>query len=88
MLPALSNVFRFPAKNTASYFRTPYTIWDMTPPSYTCPYEMERVGRLGDGGKWVCGMTRYEALPAERRCVVYSFGVQYESSFGMNDDEL
>ena len=43
---------------------------------------MERVGRMGDGGKWVCGMSRYEQL-APKKCIVYSFGVQTESSFGM-----
>lgn len=42
---------------------------------------MERIGRLGDGGKWVCGMSKYEQLPASRPCVVYSFGVQTESSY-------
>lgn len=35
---------------------------------------------MGDGGKWVCGMSRYEKK--SRPCVVYSFGVQNESSFG------
>jgi hypothetical protein len=43
---------------------------------------MERIGRLGDGGKWVCGMSLYEEIPAEKPCVTYSFGVQTESSFG------
>jgi len=43
---------------------------------------MERIGRMGDGGKWVCGMSLYEEIPAEKPCVIYSFGVQTESSFG------
>ncbi len=42
---------------------------------------MERVGRMGDGGKWVCGMSRYEALSRKRPCTLYSFGVRDESSF-------
>ena len=42
---------------------------------------MERVGRLGDGGKWTCGMSRYEVSSKKTPCVVYSFGVQNESSF-------
>ncbi len=42
---------------------------------------MERVGRMGDGGKWVCGMSRYIPGSKERKCVVYSFGVRDESSF-------
>lgn len=37
---------------------------------------------MGDGGKWVCGMSRYVNLPPERPCIIYSFGVQNESSFG------
>lgn len=43
---------------------------------------MERVGRLGDGGKWVCGMSQYVNFPADRPCIIYSFGVRDESSFG------
>lgn len=42
---------------------------------------MERVGRMGDGGKWVCGMSRYVNFPRDRECVIYSFGVRDESSF-------
>merc|ERR1712098_732107 len=34
---------------------------------------------MGDGGKWVCGMSRYEKN--SRPCILYSFGVQNESSF-------
>lgn len=30
----------------------PFTVWDFFPPAFNCPHEMERVGRLGDGGKW------------------------------------
>lgn len=66
------------------YLRHPYTIWDLTPASFAAPHEMERVGRLGDGGKWVCGLSRYEARataePA-RPLVVYSLGVGQESSW-------
>ena len=32
---------------------------------------MERHGALGDGGKWVCGLSRVAKKPD---CVVYSFG--------------
>lgn len=37
---------------------------------------------MGDGGKWVCGMSRYENYPKNRECIIYSFGVRDESSFG------
>jgi len=36
------------------------------------------VGTLGDGGKWVCGLDRVARQP---ECVIYSFGVNNESSF-------
>jgi hypothetical protein len=41
-----------------------HTIWDFFPPSWTCPHDVQRVGRFGDGGKWVCGMSLYEMVPA------------------------
>ncbi|KAG7121618.1 hypothetical protein HYQ45_014452 [Verticillium longisporum] len=71
----------FPSIDSASYHTHPYTIWDFTPASYGCPHEIERVGRMGDGGKWVCGMSRYVDFPADRQCIIYSFGVRDESSF-------
>lgn len=37
-----------------------YTVWDFVRPSFFCPHDLERVGSLGDGGKYVCGMSRYE----------------------------
>lgn len=40
---------------------------------------MQRVGRMGDGGKWVCGMSKFESR--KDQCVVYSFGVRDESTF-------
>lgn len=73
---------RFPADSPKKYPGSPYSIWDFVPASWSCPYEMERIGRMGDGGKWVCGMSKYEELPATRPCVIYSFGVQTESSYG------
>ncbi|KAL0062204.1 hypothetical protein AAF712_010965 [Marasmius tenuissimus] len=56
----------------------PYTVWDFFPAAYNCPHDIQRLGALGDGGKWVCGITRLET---KRDCVVYSFGINYESSF-------
>ena len=39
--------------------------------AFNCPHEVERHGALGDGGKWVCGLSRLARKPD---CVVYSFG--------------
>ncbi|KAH9879790.1 hypothetical protein J1614_001814 [Plenodomus biglobosus] len=80
------------------FLRYPYTIWDFFPSTWTCPLDLQRVGRLGDGGKWVCGMSIYESLPVPEKhpgvdasqapvsapqdgLVVYSFGINAESSF-------
>lgn len=79
---AHNHLFRFPATSGTTYKKHPYSVWDFTPASYSCPHEMERVGRMGDGGKWVCGMSRFVDFPRDRECVIYSFGVRDESSFG------
>ena len=34
---------------------------------------------MGDGGKWICGAA--SRLATKRDCVIYSFGVNTESSF-------
>lgn len=67
----------------------PYNVWDFARPSFFCPHDLERVGTLGDGGKWVCGMSRYEAqspgpsseINTAPELIVYSFGVNDDSSF-------
>ncbi|KAI0270467.1 methyltransferase domain-containing protein [Gloeopeniophorella convolvens] len=56
----------------------PYTIWDFFPPAFPCPHELERVGALGDGGKWVCGLSRLQEKPD---CVVYSVGPPADATF-------
>ncbi|KAL3426102.1 hypothetical protein PVAG01_02893 [Phlyctema vagabunda] len=87
----------FPAQRLEDFGRTPYTVWDFFPATYTCPHDFQRVGRLGDGGKWVCGMSLYEAQPVPsipaspsadnqkatpgKETVIYSFGVNDESTF-------
>ncbi|EUC30460.1 hypothetical protein COCVIDRAFT_33301 [Bipolaris victoriae FI3] len=77
------------------FLKYPFTIWDFFPPTWTCPHDIQRVGRMGDGGKWVCGMSVYEGLPAVKASaseesslsnaqdglVMYSFGINGESSF-------
>jgi hypothetical protein len=40
-------------------------------PAFQCPHRVERIGRLGDGGKYVCGIERIIRKP---ECVVYSIG--------------
>lgn len=67
----------------------PYNVWDFARPSFFCPHDLERVGALGDGGKVVCGMSRYErecpgpssSQSKAQELVVYSFGVSDDSSF-------
>ncbi len=48
-------------------------------PSFRCPHRVERIGTLGDGGKWTCGVDRYASQRSP--CVIYSFGLNGESSF-------
>jgi len=55
-----------------------YTLWDFFIPSFQCPHHVERIGTLGDGGKWVCGVER---IAKQQKCVIYSFGINGESSF-------
>ncbi|RYO73803.1 hypothetical protein DL764_011053 [Monosporascus ibericus] len=67
----------------------PYNVWDFARPSFFCPHDLERVGKLGDGGKVVCGMSRYERespgpssdTNTAPPLIVYSFGVNDDSSF-------
>lgn len=40
--------------------------------AFQCPHRVGRVGTLGDGGKWVCGLDR---VARQRKCVIYSFGL-------------
>ena len=47
-------------------------------PAFQCPHRVERIGTLGDGGKWVCGIDR---VAKQEQCVVYSFG-PFLLSFG------
>ncbi|KAG0650504.1 hypothetical protein D0Z07_3342 [Hyphodiscus hymeniophilus] len=81
----------FPAQKMDDFGKYPYTIWDFFPATYTCPHDIQRIGRLGDGGKWVCGMSLYEAKPPPAvpqqkpsphpDTIIYSFGVNDESTF-------
>ncbi|TGO30401.1 hypothetical protein BPAE_0006g01440 [Botrytis paeoniae] len=58
--PKYPHIPLFPAQKLSDFSKTPYTLWDFFPATWTCPHDIQRVGRLGDGGKWVCGMSLYE----------------------------
>lgn len=60
--------YLLPASRFLRFF---FDIGDFFIPSFQCPHRVERVGVLGDGGKWVCGVER---LATQEKCVVYSFG--------------
>lgn len=107
--PSHPHIPFFPAQKLDDFSLYPYTLWDFFPATYTCPHDIQRVGRLGDGGKWVCGMSVYESLPGSfdtsrtasgapsrtdirtkpsaesreeaRQTIIYSFGVNDESTF-------
>ncbi|KAJ7717578.1 methyltransferase domain-containing protein [Mycena metata] len=59
-------------------FSAYYTLWDLFAPVFSCPFAVWRVGTMGDGGKWVCGLERATSQP---NCVIYSMGVERQSSF-------
>lgn len=67
---------RFPAD-----FFWPYNAYDFIMPTFNCPFDTERVGSIGDGGKWICGMSKYESYAREKPFVIYSFGVERNSEF-------
>ncbi|KAF9578590.1 hypothetical protein BGW38_005539 [Lunasporangiospora selenospora] len=54
--------------------------WWYFPASFQCPLEIQRVGPISDGGKWICGMSLYEEKP-RAKCVIYSFGINHETRF-------
>jgi hypothetical protein len=56
---------------------TGVNVWDLFVPTVTCP-DLERIGPVGDGGKWVCGL---EYLSTQRSCLMYSFGISNDISF-------
>ncbi|KAF7913735.1 uncharacterized protein EAF01_000141 [Botrytis porri] len=86
----------FPAQKLSDFSKTPYTLWDFFPATWTCPHDIQRVGRLGDGGKWVCGMSLYEKYrPSSASFSTISSSSQLTNpnepgitiySFGVNDE--
>ncbi|GJE90227.1 hypothetical protein PsYK624_063550 [Phanerochaete sordida] len=73
--PTDDEVDSFPEPSSGDF----YTLWDFFIPSFRCPHTTERVGTLGDGGKWVCGLDR--VARQRKPCTIYSFGINGESSF-------
>lgn len=57
-------------------------VWDMHIPNAVCA-DIQRVGSIGDGGKWVCGLSHLQQLKIMgiRKCVIYSYGVSFDSTF-------
>ena len=53
-------------------------LWDYFGPNFNC-ISKERVGRIGDGGKWLCGVRT--VLAHKSNCIVYSIGSKGEVSF-------
>jgi hypothetical protein len=54
------------------------TVWDLFPPNMNCP-DLTRIGAVGEGGKWVCGLSYLQSL--EEACIIYSFGISDDISF-------
>jgi hypothetical protein len=52
-------------------------VGDFFTPAFQCPHQLQRIGTLGDGGKWVCGMERIED---KQGCVIYSVGASISVS--------
>jgi len=55
-------------------------IWDLFYTTFNCPHQLSRLGRLGDGGKWVCGVSHLRAKK-KTGCIIYSFGINGDTSF-------
>ena len=60
----------------------------MIQPNAGCPTDLTKtasVNKKFDGGKWLCGASRLQAIAQEQSssCIVYSLGCQFETSFEM-----
>uniref|UniRef100_A0A914QFK9 Methyltransferase domain-containing protein n=1 Tax=Panagrolaimus davidi TaxID=227884 RepID=A0A914QFK9_9BILA len=57
-----------------------YEIYNLLAPEAFCP-NLIRIGRLGDGGKWICNP--FALLNLNHKYVMYSLGLNNEISFEM-----
>jgi len=62
-------------------FNKETSFYDFFYPTFDCPHTVERVGTSGDGGKWLCGIRHIGKYSLNSPCVVYSYGISYETSF-------
>ncbi len=61
-------------ESSVSEFTLTRSAGDFFPPIFNCPHELDRIGALSDGGKWMCGISRIQDKPD---CVIYSFGMSH-----------
>ena len=62
-----------------SFHRPTHALWvDPFRDFYRCPATVEKVGKMSDGGKWLCGVDTYLQRPG---CVIYSLGSNGDTSF-------
>ena len=59
-------------------------LWDYFGPNFNC-ITRERIGKIGDGGKWLCGVRT--VLSQKSPCLVYSIGSKGEVSFEVGIQE-
>ena len=82
-LPHERNIFRSaPAESYHSGY--------MVSPYFPCFFNLTKslsVRKHFDGGKWLCGVDAFSQRPsnAQKKCVVYSFGSNYDTTF---EDEI
>lgn len=75
------------ARETTKWTRLPEYRQSIWVPTLSCPFE-QRIGELGDGGKWICegsrvGLAEWNSNENDD-CLVYSFGIG--GKFGFESD--
>ncbi|KAJ7907427.1 hypothetical protein B0H13DRAFT_2502089 [Mycena leptocephala] len=61
-------------------------LWDFFIPAFSCPFPMDRVGTLADGGKWVCGLDR--VFYHRPNPIIYSLNEQTSSHSSFEQDVI